>query len=67
MHQVPLPILIVLDETWDTKCIHVPVCFSQPGAGSEISFSSIKLCFYQSGIKPNIVKRFSAIGSERQC
>ena len=53
MEQVSLPIVIGLDETWDTKGIHGPVCFSQPGASSEKK-CSIKLCFFHRGIQPNI-------------
>ena len=46
--------MIGLDDTWDIKGIHGPVCFSQPGAGSEKSFCYIKLCFRQRGIQPKI-------------
>ena len=63
MDQVPLPVVIGLDETWDTKGGHGPVRFSQTGAGSEKSFYSIKLCFYQHGIQPNITVIFWETGS----
>ena len=33
MDQVPPPLVICPDYTWDTKGSHVPVCFSHPGAG----------------------------------
>ena len=36
--QVPPPLVIVFDDTWDTKGIHGPVCFSQPGDGYEKMF-----------------------------
>ena len=36
--QVPLPLVIGLDDNWDTKGSHGPVCFSQPGAGSGKTF-----------------------------
>ena len=49
-----LPIVIVFDDTWDTKDSHGPVCFSQAGAGSEKRFCSIKICLFQRGIQPNI-------------
>ena len=35
VYQVPAPLLIVFDDNWDTKGIHGPVCFSQPGDGYE--------------------------------
>ena len=57
MDQVPLPIVIVLDDTWDTRGSHGPVCYSQPGDGSENIFS-VKLLFFQRGIKPNFAVNF---------
>ena len=33
--QVPLPLVIGLDDNWDTKGSHGPVFSSQSGAGSE--------------------------------
>ena len=59
---MPLPIVIGLNETWDTKGIHEPVCFSQLGAGSEKSVCSIKLCFYQRIKQPNITVIFGGTG-----
>ena len=56
-----LPLVICLDDTWDTKVSHGPVCFSQPGAGSE-KHCSIKICFYQRGIQPNITVIFWGTG-----
>ena len=44
--QVPPPVLIFLDNTWDKKGIHGPVFFFHPGAGSEKK-CSIKICFRQ--------------------
>ena len=52
MDQVPPPLVIVFDYTWDTKGIHGPVCFSQPGDGYE-NKCYIKLCFCQREIQPN--------------
>ena len=34
MDQVPPPLVICLDYTWDTKGTHGHVCFSHPCAGS---------------------------------
>ena len=34
MDQVPPPLLICLDENWDTKGSYRPVCSPHPGAGS---------------------------------
>ena len=42
MDQVPLPLIIVIDETWDTKGSHEPLYFSHPGAGSEKGFVPLK-------------------------
>ena len=55
---MPLPIVIGLDDILYTKGSHGPVCFSQPGTGSEKSVCSIKLWFCQSGIQPNITVIF---------
>ena len=57
MEQVLLYLMIGLDDNWDTKGSHIPVCFSQPGAGSEKK-CSIKPCLFQSGIQPNITVIF---------
>ena len=38
MDQVPLPIVIGIDETWEKKGSHGTVCFSHPGAGYEKVF-----------------------------
>ena len=54
MDQVPLLIVIGVDENWDTKGSHGHVCFYHPGAGSDTIFCSVKLCLYQHGIQPNI-------------
>ena len=62
MDQVPLPHMIVLDDTWYTKGSHGPVCFPQPGAVSEKSCYSIKLCFHQCGIQPNTLEIFQVTG-----
>ena len=35
---MPLPLVIGLGETWDTKGSYGPVCFPQPGAGYEKRF-----------------------------
>ena len=59
---MPLPSLIGIDETWDTKGIHGPVCFYYPGAGFEKIFCHIKLCFHQNGIQPNISANFQEKG-----
>ena len=53
MDQVTPPLVIDLDNTWDTKVIHGTVRFPQPGASSG-GKKSIKLCFCQRGIQPNI-------------
>ena len=55
-----LPLLIGLYDTRDTKVSHGPVYFSQPDAGSKKK--SIKLCFCQSGIQPNITVIFGGKG-----
>ena len=62
MDQLTLPIVIGLDDTWDTKGSLGPVCFSQPGAGSEKSVCYIKLCFCQRGIQPNTTVIFWGTG-----
>ena len=49
-----LPIVILFYENWDTKGIHGPVCGSYPGTGSDKRPPPLKICFLQSGIKPNI-------------
>ena len=59
---MPLTFEIGLDDTWDTKCIHGPVCFSQSGAGHEL-FPPIKLCLCQSGIQQKIAVIFCGTGS----
>ena len=56
VEQVPPPLLICLDDTWDTTGSHKPVCFSHPGAGS--GGRSIKICFCQRGIQPKIAVIF---------
>ena len=61
MDQVPLPLVIGLDDTWYKKASHGPVCFSQQGAGSKF-FCSIKLCFYQGGIQKYITVVFGGTG-----
>ena len=38
LEQVPLPLVIGIDDTWDTKGSHGPVCFYQPYYGSEKVF-----------------------------
>ena len=54
MGQVPPPIMIGLDETWDTKGSHGHVNIYHPGADSYNYFCSIKTCFCQSVIQPKI-------------
>ena len=54
--------MIGIDDTWDTKGSHGPVCFTQPGAVFEKNVCSIKLCFCQSGIQPNITVIFGGKG-----
>ena len=54
-------ILIFLDDTWDTKSSHGPVCFSHPSDGSwEKMFH--KLFFRQRVIQLNIVVIFWGTG-----
>ena len=62
MDQVPLPPVIDLDDTWDTKGSHRHVCFSQPGASSEKNVCSVKFCFCKRGIQPNITIIFWVTG-----
>ena len=62
MYQVPPPLVICLDYTWDTKCSHGPVCFYRQGAGSGGKKCNIKLCFCQRGIQPNIAVIFQGTG-----
>ena len=62
MDQVPTPLVIELDDTWDTTFICRHVCVSQQGAGSNKHFCSIKLFFRQSGIQPNIAVIFWVTG-----
>ena len=50
MEQVSLPLVIGLNENWNKKGNHGPVCFSQPGAGSEknpLNFASISVEYNQ--------------------
>ena len=54
--------MIGLDYSWDTKGSHVTVCFYHPGEGSETSVCSIKICFCQIGIQPNISVIFGRTG-----
>ena len=47
-----LPLVIGLDDTWDTKGSHRPVCFPQLGAGSEkrvslLDYASISVEYKQ--------------------
>ena len=35
VEQVPPPLVIFIDDTWDTKVSHLIVCLPHPGAGSE--------------------------------
>ena len=59
---MPPPLVICLDDNWDTKGNHGPVCFAHPGAGSGET-NSIKLCFRQYRIQPKIALIFWGIGS----
>ena len=61
MDQVPLPIVISLDDNCDTKGSYGTVRFSQLGAGSEKRFF-IRLCFCQRVIHPDIVVMFWGTG-----
>ena len=56
------PFVTGFGDTWDTKGSHGPVCFSQPGAGSGKRVCSIKLCFCQRVIQPNITVIFGGTG-----
>ena len=49
-YQLPIPRVMSIDDTWDTKLSHGTVCVFQPGAGSEKLICSIKLCFHDHGI-----------------
>ena len=62
MYQVPLPFVIVLDDTWYTKGIHVMVCFSQPGDGYEKRFCLVQTFYRQDIIQPNIAVVFWETG-----
>ena len=44
------PLVIVLDDTWDTKVRNEHERVSQPGYGSDKHFCSIKLCLHNNGI-----------------
>ena len=54
--------MIHLDKNLYTKGIHVPVHFSHTDAVSEKSCCSVKLCFHQRRIQPNIVVIFQGKG-----
>ena len=62
VEQVPHPLVIFLDDTWDTKGIHVPVCFPLLGAGSGGEKSFIRICFRQRLIQENIAVIFQGTG-----
>ena len=62
MDQVPPPLVIFLDYTWDKKDSHGPVCFSHTGTGSGGGKFNIKLYFRQRGIQPNIAVIFRLTG-----
>ena len=62
MYQVPPPLVIALDETWDKKVIHGHVRVYHPVSDSNKHFFSIKLCFRQRGIQPNIELSFGGQG-----
>ena len=51
MDQGPLPHMIGLDGTWDTKGSHGPVCFHQPGVSSEkknlLEYASVSVEYNQ--------------------
>ena len=51
MGKVPPPLVIVLDDTWDTKGRNGHERVSQPGAVSDKHFCSIKLYFHNNGIQ----------------
>ena len=63
MYHVSLPLVIDLDDTWDIKVSHVPVCVSQPGAGSDKRFCYIKICSRQHGVQPKIAVIFRGTGN----
>ena len=59
---MPPPIVICLDNTWDTKDSHGPLCFCHPGSGSGKINCSIKLCFRHREIQPKIAVIFRGTG-----
>ena len=63
MDQVPLSLVIGLDDTWYTKGSHVSVFFFQPVTGAGKSICSIKFYLCQRRIRPNITVIFW--GTER--
>ena len=52
--QVPPPLVIRLDDNWDTIGRNRHVRVSQSGDGSNKHFCFVKLCFCKNIIKPNI-------------
>ena len=54
MDHLPPHLVIGIDDTWYTKEIHGHVHVSQSDSGSNKMFCSVKICFRQRGIKPNI-------------
>ena len=58
MEQLPLLLVIGLNDTWDTKVIHGIVCVSHTCSGSNKRFFPVRLCFHQRGIKPSISVKF---------
>ena len=59
---MPLPVLIVLDDTWYKKVIHGPVCVYHPGDGYYKHVCSIKLVFRRHGIQPQVAVIFWVTG-----
>ena len=47
IEQVPLPLIISLDYTWDSRLNCGPMWVSQTGFGADKYFFSIQMCFHQ--------------------
>ena len=62
MDQVPPPLVIFLDYTWNKNGSHGPVFFYHPCAGSGEKKCNIKICFFQRGIQPKTAVIFWGTG-----
>ena len=64
VEQVSPPLLVVLDDTLDTKGFHGPVSVAYPGGGSGF-FNYVKLWFHERGIQKTFQSYFGGqvIGS----